>query len=188
MASVVKDLPIHPRINFIHRGLSNIWYNCHQHPPSTSTCKVLLHLPKCPKAGIAAPLVIHVFFCHTARLPHSRGQLVRHPQALIGKTSICFYADNTSLRAVRADAVSRHALPYSRGQHVRHPQALIGEPPRILTLCFSAIRNQPADKQPPNNQPARNRPASNSRNQRASNLRNQRASNPNNQRVSFPSN
>jgi hypothetical protein len=88
MASAVEDLPIHPRINFNHCGLSNIWYNRHQHPPSTlTTCKVSLHLPKCPKAGIAAPLVIRAFFCHTARLPQLRGQLVRHPQALIGEST-----------------------------------------------------------------------------------------------------
>jgi hypothetical protein len=151
MASAVEDLPIHSKIHFNHCGLSNMWYN--RHPPlSTSTCNVSLHLPKCPKAGIAASLVIHAFFCYTARLPQSRGQLVRHPQALIGKTStsffsfICTNADNTSLRIVRAVicSVSRHieALPHSRGQHVRHPQAFIGETPRILTLCFSTISNQ----------------------------------------------
>jgi hypothetical protein len=119
MGSEVEDLLIHPRINFNHRGLSNIWYNHHQHPPSTS-CKVSLHLSKCPKAGIAAPQVVRAFFCHTARLPQSRGQLARHPQALIGESTSfirCTNADNTSLRIVRASIcfVSRHieAVPHS---------------------------------------------------------------------------
>jgi hypothetical protein len=44
IASAVEGLPIHPIINFNHCGLSNIWYNHHQHPPST--CNVSLHLPK----------------------------------------------------------------------------------------------------------------------------------------------
>jgi gag-polypeptide of LTR copia-type len=58
-------------------------------------------LPKCPKAGIAAPQVIRAVCAGSVHagvsrhaLPYSRGQHVRYPQALIGETprvlTLCF--------------------------------------------------------------------------------------------------
>jgi hypothetical protein len=70
MTFTVKNLLIHLKINLNHCGLSNIWYNYRQHPLLT-IYKVLLHLPKCPKASIAALQVICTFFCHTTRLSQS---------------------------------------------------------------------------------------------------------------------